>query len=155
MTPAINSLLQTKVKHEVHEYHHDSTSLSYALEAAEKLNVDPSFVFKTLIVKLHTSELIVAIVPSDSKLNMKLVARAASAKKATMADAIDAQRSSGYVLGGISPLGQKKRLRTFIDTSALNQSHIFISGGRRGLELELSPSDLAKLCDATFTELVD
>ncbi|WP_210560419.1 Cys-tRNA(Pro) deacylase [Psychrosphaera aestuarii] len=155
MTPAINSLLQHNVKHKVHEYHHDSASPSYALEAAEKLSVDASAVYKTLIVKLQTSELIVALVPSNSKLNMKLVAKATGSKKATMADAIDAQRSSGYVLGGISPLGQKKRLRTFIDTSALNQSSIFISGGRRGLELELSATDLAKLCDATFTELVD
>ena len=102
---------------------------------------------------LETRELVVGVVPVSAMLNMKQIARAASAKKAAMAPAADVQRSSGYVLGGVSPLGQKKRLRTFIDASAQAFATMFVSAGRRGLEIELAPGDLARLTSGTFAEL--
>lgn len=153
MTPAINLAKKAGVPHQTHEYAHDPAHASYGLEAAEKMGVAPERVFKTLVVILETKELVVAVVPVSAMLNMKHVARAAGAKKAAMAPAIDVQRSSGYVLGGVSPLGQKKRLRTFIDASAQAFTTMFVSAGRRGLEIELSPGDLAILTSGTFTDL--
>ena len=110
-------------------------------------------VFKTLVVSLDTNELVVGVIPVASMLSMKHLAKSVGAKKATMANKSDVERSTGYVLGGISPLGQKKRLKIIIDTSAQNHSTIFVSAGRRGLEIELSPNDLKALCNGTFEEL--
>ena len=104
--------------------------------------------FKTLLAQTDSAELIVAIVPVSGTLDLKALAQAAHCKKCDMADPTQAQRSTGYLLGGISPLGQKKALRTFIDDSANAFEHIFVSAGRRGLEVELSPHDLCRLCDA-------
>lgn len=153
MTPAINIARKAGIPHQTHEYAHDPGHASYGLEAAEKMGVAPERVFKTLVVILETKELVVAVVPVSAMLNMKQIARAAAAKKAAMAPAADVQRSSGYVLGGVSPLGQKKRLRTFIDASAQTFTTMFVSAGRRGLEIELSPADLARLTNGTFADL--
>ncbi len=153
MTPGINIARKAKIVHRVHEYSHDPSSDSYGLEAAEKLGIEETRVFKTLVVCLDGKELAVGIVPVSSMLSMKLVARAGGAKKAAMADKSDVERSTGYVLGGVSPLGQKKRLKTFIDISAKNYTSIFVSAGRRGLEIELGPDDLLRLTNGTFVEI--
>jgi len=155
MTPGINTAKKAGVIHHVHEYSHDPGHSSYGLEAAEKMGVAPQRVFKTLVVALETKALVVAVVPVSTMLNMKQIARAAGAKKATMAAAADVERSTGYVLGGVSPLGQKKRLPTFIDDSARQFDSMFVSAGRRGLEIELSPDDLRVLTSAEFAALAD
>jgi len=153
MTPGINVAKKAKIAHKVHEYAHDSSSESYGLEAAEKLGVPEARVFKTLVVSLDNKELAIGVIPVSSMLSMKLLAKAAGAKKATMAARSDVERSTGYVLGGVSPLGQKKRLKTIIDSSAKNHTTIYVSAGRRGLEIELSPNDLEKLVNGIFSEI--
>jgi len=153
MTPAITLAKNSGIVHRVHDYIHDVASESYGLEAAEKLGVSPDRVFKTLVVSLDGDTLAVAVVPVSGMLGLKAMARAAGARKAAMAVRADAERATGYVLGGISPLGQKRRLRTVIDTSALNHATVYVSAGRRGLEIELSPDDLGKLVDASFASI--
>lgn len=153
MTPAIKIAKQRKIAFTVHEYDHDPTCESYGAEAAEKLGVPAQRVFKTLVVDIG-GELVVAVIPVDAMLSLKCIAKAAGAKKAVMADKMLVERGTGYVLGGVSPLGQKKRLRTFIDASALSHPTIHVSAGRRGLEIELAPADLARLTDALFSELL-
>ena len=157
MTPAINLAKKNKIKHSVHEYQHDASAISsgesYGQEAADKMGVNAEQVFKTLVVNLDNKELVVAVIPVSSMLSMKQVAIAAKAKKAVMADKSAVERSTGYVLGGVSPLGQKKRLRSFIDSSAQQYETIFVSAGKRGLEIELSPADLSQLLSAHFTAL--
>ena len=153
MTPAIKLAEKNKTIHRVHEYEHDPAALSYGTEAAEKLAVDEQRVFKTLVVSLDNRELLVAVLPVCAMLSMKSVARAVGAKKAVMADKTLVERSTGYVLGGVSPLGQKKRLRTVIDASALEFSTLYVSGGRRGLEIELQAEDLIKLTDAVTANI--
>ncbi|MCK2148447.1 Cys-tRNA(Pro) deacylase [Marinobacter alexandrii] len=153
MTPGINAARTARVDHDIHEYPHDSASESYGIEAAEKIGVEPGRVFKTLVVALDGGELAVAVVPVTALLSMKRIARAARGKKAAMANPDAVQRSTGYVMGGVSPLGQKRRLKTFIDASAEAYDTIFVSAGRRGLEIELAPRDLAKLTDGRFTTL--
>lgn len=153
MTPAIDLVIKMNVAHKVHQYKHDPAAESYGLEAAEKLAVDPDQVFKTLVVKLDNDFLCVAILPVESMLSMKLVAKAVGVKKAAMANKGEVQRVTGYVLGGVSPLGQKKRLKTVLDTSAQNFQTIFVSAGKRGLEIELSPQDLAKLLAAKSADI--
>jgi Cys-tRNA(Pro)/Cys-tRNA(Cys) deacylase len=148
MTPATKLLKKQKVDFKVHEYVHDKNSESYGLEAAEKMKVDCALVFKTLVVALDSGELIVAILPVAEKLSMKLVAKTFSAKKAHMANKEDVLRSTGYVMGGVSPLGQKKRLKTVINSSAFIQDNIFVSAGKRGLELQLNPLKLQALLSA-------
>lgn len=145
MTPAILVAKRQKTAFTLHEYSHDRSSPAYGLEAAEKLGIPPARVFKTLIVKLDDSLLAVAIVPVAAMLNMKLFAKAAGAKKAAMADTTEAERITGYVVGGISPLGQKRSLPTILDQSALTFATIMVSAGRRGLEIELAPTDLLRL----------
>ena len=152
MTPGINVVRKNKVPHTIHEYSHDVSSESYGLEAAEKIGVPEERIFKTLVVSLDNRELVVGVIPVSSMLSMKLVAKAAGAKKAAMANKSDVERSTGYVLGGVSPLGQKKRLKTIIDSSAKQHDTVYVSAGRRGLEIELSPDDLTKL---TRGELAD
>ena len=149
MTPAINAAKKAKISYTVHEYDHDPAAESYGREAAEKLGVDPDRVFKTLVVDAG-GELCVAVVPVMRQLDLKLMAKATGAKKAAMADVKAVERTTGYVVGGVSPLGQKKRLTTVIDASARDAATIFVSGGRRGLDIELSPADLASLTRARF-----
>lgn len=153
MTPAILLARQQRVAHRIHEYAHDPASSSYGLEAADKLGIDPRRVFKTLVVAIDSGRLAVAVIPVCEQLNLKQFARAAGAKKAAMADPAAAQRATGYVTGGISPLGQKKRLTTLIDASARDLDTLCVSAGRRGLEIELAPVDLARLTAARFHPL--
>ena len=153
MTPAIDLLVKHKIAHQVHEYQHDPSCQAYGLEAAEKIGVAPELVFKTLVVKLDGKQLAVAIIPVAEKLSMKLIAKAAKAKKAVMAEAMEVQRSSGYVLGGVSPLGQKRQLVTVIDQSAATLEKMFVSGGRRGLDIELAPDDIKLLLKAQFAPI--
>lgn len=148
MTPATKLLKKQKVDFKLHEYKHDKSSACYGLEAVQKIGVDAQFVFKTLVVALDSGELVVAIIPVDEKLSMKLVAKIFNAKKAQMANKDDVLRSTGYVLGGVSPLGQKKRLKTVINNSALELERVFVSAGKRGLDIELSPTILQKLLQA-------
>lgn len=154
MTPAINLAKKQKITHKVHEYEHDPNSESYGLEAAEKLGIAAEQVFKTLVVTLDNKQLAVGIIPVANTLSMKLIAKALGAKKAAMADAAEVERSTGYVLGGVSPLGQKKRLKTVIDASAKSFATINVSAGRRGLEIELYPNDLGKLTNAKFETII-
>ncbi|UUW73765.1 Cys-tRNA(Pro) deacylase [Pseudomonas oryzihabitans] len=153
MTPAIELLKKAQVPHEVLSYHHDPKAASYGLEAAEKLGLAPATVFKTLLAASEKQELLVAIVPVAGSLDLKALAQAAGVKKLEMAKPDQAQRSTGYLVGGISPLGQKKRLRTFIDESAAELPSIHVSAGRRGLEVALAPTDLARLLDAPFVPI--
>ncbi len=145
MTPAINLLKKKKVRHKVHSYDHDPNHPSYGLEAAEKLGLNSQQVFKTLVSELGDGTLVVAIIPVDQMLNMKLLAKAAGAKKAGMADKKVVEKTTGYILGGVSPLGQKKLLKTLLDISADTYATIHVSAGRRGLEIEIAPNDLLKL----------
>lgn len=150
MTPAIELLIKHKTAHTLHKYDNDTSAVSYGLEAAEKMNVAPQQVFKTLVVDAGNKSLAVAVLPVDQQLNLKLMAKAIGAKKAVMADPQAVSRSSGYVLGGVSPIGQKRGLTTVIDTSAEAFETIYVSGGRRGLEIELAAADLAVVTDGKF-----
>lgn len=153
MTPAITVARKNNICHVIHEYSHDPASDSYGNEAAEKLGISATQVFKTLVVMLDQMELAIGVVPVSSTLNMKNIARAANAKKATMAPGTEVERATGYVLGGVSPLGQKKKLRTIIDSSAKVYSSIYVSAGRRGLEIELNPDDLIALTQGIYAEI--
>jgi len=153
MTPAINITKKAKIKYTLHEYKHDSDTSSYGEEAATKLNISQARVFKTLLVELNSKELAVAVLPVSHQLSLKNIASCLNVKKAVMANKDDAQRSTGYLLGGISALGQKKRLKTVIDESASNFDTIYISAGKRGLEIELDPKDLCKLLNAKFERI--
>ena len=153
MTPALDLLKKRRVDHQVHSYEHDPKAPSYGLEAAEKLNLNPAQVFKTLLAASEKAELLVAVVPVAGTLDLKALAHAAGVKKVEMADPAVAQRATGYLLGGISPLGQKKRLRTFIDDSAQQHPSIYVSAGRRGLEVQLSAHELAELTGARFAAI--
>lgn len=153
MTPAINLLRKKRIAHSVHEYDHDPAAESFGLEAAEKLDVDAARMFKTLVVKLDSRQLAVGIVPVSSLLNLKRMARACNAKKAAMADPAEVERATGYVLGGVSPLGQKKRLPTVIDTTAGSFDTVFVSAGRRGMDIELAPADLQALLGARYADI--
>ena len=142
MTPAVVAAERAGITFTLHEYEHDPKAESYGLEAAEKTGVDPARVFKTLVVA-QDGKLSVAIVPVASQLDLR-----ALGKRAALAERAAAERATGYVLGGISPLGQRKRLPTLLDESALEFATIYVSGGRRGLEIELAPTDLVRLTDA-------
>jgi Cys-tRNA(Pro)/Cys-tRNA(Cys) deacylase len=142
-TPAIAAAERAGIAFRTHGYEHDPKADSYGLEAAEKLGVDAARVFKTLVVDVD-EKLGVAIVPVAAQVDLK----ALGGKRAAMADCAAAERASGYVLGGISPLGQRKRLPTTLDASALEHETIYVSAGKRGLEIELAPADLVRLTDA-------
>ena len=151
-TPATALVAKAKVEHRIHEYHHDPAAPSYGLEAAERLGVDPATVFKTLVAHVD-GRLAVAVVPVAARLDLKALAAAAGGRRAVMAEAPDAERATGYVVGGISPLGHRKRLPVFLDASMEGRPTVVVSAGRRGLELELSPADLARLAGASFAPL--
>lgn len=153
MTPAINLLRKAGIAHQVLSYEHDPGAASYGLEAVEKLDLPAHSVFKTLLAASEKNELLVAIVPVAGQLDLKALATAAGCKKCEMADKDAAQRATGYLLGGISPLGQKKRLRSFIDNSAQALPVIHVSAGRRGLEVSLAPQDLAGLISAGWAPI--
>mgnify|MGYP002700289119 CR=1 FL=1 len=153
MTPATKQLTQQKIAFETLQYQHDAHASSFGLEAVEELSLEAEQVFKTLVVCTDTNKLAVAIVPVHLKLNLKTMAKTLRVKKVNMADAKRVEASTGYVLGGVSPLGQKKKLTTVIDDSAQKLPRMYVSGGRRGLEIALSPDDLAKMCQATFAPI--
>ena len=153
MTPAIKLLEKAGIAHQVVSYEHDPAAASYGNEAVDALGLDPASVFKTLLATIDGTETVVAVVPVAHQLDLKALAKSAGGKKAVMADPADAQRLTGYVLGGISPLGQRKRLRTFIDETAQHLAEVHVSGGRRGLEIALAPTALADQLGATFDQL--
>ena len=141
-TPALAAAARAGVAFTVHEYRHDPRAESYGLEAVQKLGLDAARVFKTLVADVDGA-LTVAVVPVEAKLDLR-----ALGKRARMADAVAAERATGYVAGGISPLGQRRALPTVVDASALEHESIHVSAGRRGLELELAPADLVELTGA-------
>lgn len=150
MIPAINLLKQHRITHRVLSYTHAPGADSYGGEAAEALGLDPAQVFKTLLASTERHELLVAIVPVSGSLDLKALAEAAGCRKCEMADPAAAQRATGYLVGGISPLGQKKKHRTFVDDSAGLLDTVHVSAGRRGLEVALAPADLVALTGAVF-----
>lgn len=153
MTPAIKLAKKAQIVFSIHEYQHSSFSDSYGREAAEKLGLPEERVFKTLVVQLDGQKLAVGIIPVNAMLNMKQIARAADAKRAVMADKALVVKTTGYVLGGVSPLGQKRKLPTFLDSSAADFAAIYVSAGRRGLDMELSSEDLIELTGGCYAEL--
>lgn len=154
MTPAIRYLQKQKIPFTVHSYVIDRAGTYYGLDAAKALNIPPSEVFKTLIVSLKDNSFAVAIIPVSEKLCLKSMAKAVGAKAAKMADGAIVERITGYVLGGVSPLGQKRRLVTRIAMSAKDKPTIYISGGKRGLEIEISPTALQESLSAEFKNII-
>jgi Cys-tRNA(Pro)/Cys-tRNA(Cys) deacylase len=154
MTPAIKLLKKQKISHTIHEYTHDSSVNSYGEEAAQKMGVDAKSVFKTLVVQ-SDKMMAVGIVSVSSKLNLKNMAKALGVKKVAMAQPKDVENTTGYILGGVSPLGQKKRLKTVIDESAFLFDSIYVSAGKRGLEVEISPHDLQTLLQADSSQIAE
>ena len=152
MTPAVDAARKAGIDHEVIEYEHDPSHESFGLEAVEVLGLPGEQVFKTLVAEVD-GKLAVGIVPVVAQLDLKAFAAAIGGRKAAMAPADAAQRATGYVLGGISPLGQKRQLPTFLDESAYALQTVYVSGGRRGLEIELAPADLGRLAGAERAEL--
>ncbi|NND74124.1 MAG: Cys-tRNA(Pro) deacylase [Ilumatobacter sp.] len=155
MTPALRALEAAGIAFDVCEYTHRSDDRpDYGREAAAELGLSEHEVFKTLLVSTETGELVVAVVPVSCRLSMKAVAAAAGTKRVTMCDPAAAERSTGYVVGGISPIGQRKRLRTLIDESAVRLDIMYVSGGRRGLDIGLAPAELVALLDADLAALI-
>ncbi|MGC3993333.1 MAG: Cys-tRNA(Pro) deacylase [Propionicimonas sp.] len=154
-TPATDALSRAGVSYTLHPYNHDPDATNYGDEAATALGVDPLRIFKTLVVDLGATrpDLAVAVVPVAGQLSLKHLAAALGAKKAAMADKALVARSTGYVLGGVSPLGQKNLLPTVIDETAQLWDTIYVSAGRRGLQVELSPEDLARAVGARFADI--
>lgn len=146
-TPATVAAAAAGIPHTLHSYRHDPAAPSYGLEAAQALGTDPARVFKTLVAEVDGKPA-VAVVPVAASLGLKALAAAVGGKRAAMADPADAERITGYVRGGISPLGQRKRLPTVVDSSALDHPAVLVSAGRRGLEIELAPADLVALTGA-------
>ena len=155
-TPAIAALAAAGVPHTVHAYDHDATvvrrGLGYGAEAADALGVDPARVFKTLVASVD-GVLVVGVIPVLAHLDLKALAAAVGGKRGQMADPAAAQRSSGYVVGGISPLGQRRKLRTVVDEGVHDHDTVFVSAGRRGLDVELAPADLVALTRATTADI--
>ena len=146
-TPATVALTRAGVAHTLHAYDHDPSASSYGSEAAELLGLEPARVFKTLLASAD-GRLVVGVVPVAGQLDLKALAAAVGAKRAVMADPREAERATGYVVGGISPIGQKRPHPTVVDESALTFPTVFVSGGRRGLDLELAPEDLIRVTGA-------
>lgn len=146
-TPALGALSAAGVEFRVHEYEHDPRAKGFGLEAAAATGAPAERVHKTLVADTDRG-LVVGVVPVDRQLSMKQLAAAAGAKRAALAEQAAAERSTGYVRGGISPFGQKRRLVTVLDAAAMDHPTIFVSGGRRGLEIELTPAELVRVLDA-------
>jgi Cys-tRNA(Pro)/Cys-tRNA(Cys) deacylase len=153
MTPAIRAVEAASLRFRLLEYAYDPSAESVGLQAAEALGIAPAPVFKTLVAALDTGELVCTVIPADSRLGLKALAAAAGAKRADLADPARAERATGYVIGGISPFGQRRRLRSFVDASAVRHAEILVNGGRRGLQIALAPADLAAGLQATICPL--
>lgn len=154
MTPAINLLKKNKCDFKIHKYEHDPACTNFGDEAVEKLGLDANQVYKTLLAELTPKELVVCVIPVSRQLSLKEVADIFGVKKAQMANKDEAQKVTGYLLGGISPLGQKKLLRTVLDENINDFKTIFISGGKRGLDIELNPKDLEVILKAKVGRIV-
>jgi Cys-tRNA(Pro)/Cys-tRNA(Cys) deacylase len=151
-TPATIALQRAGIPFTVHEYPHDPRHASFGREASEALGVPPERVFKTLIAEVD-GRLVTGVVPVDGQLDLKALAAAAGGKRAAMAPAAEAEKATGYVTGGISPVGQRRRLPVVLDASAMSFPTVFCSAGRRGLEIELAPADLVRAADATVASI--
>lgn len=152
VTPAVVALDAAGIAYTIHEYERGEDLRDFGREAAEQLGLDHDQVFKTLVV-VADDELIVAVVPVSCQLSMKRVAAAVGAKRAVMCEPARAERSSGYIVGGISPIGQRKPLRTVVDESAELFDVVYVSGGRRGLDIGLAPSDMVDILDAVVAPI--
>lgn len=155
MTPAVDAAKKLNIQYRLHEYQHDPAAQSYGLEAAEKIDVNASRVYKTLVVSSPSNTLAVAVLPVNDMLNMKAMAKALGWKKASMAEKNAVMRSTGYVLGGVSPLGQKKRLATVLHSCILTHQTVFVSAGKRGLEIELQGADLQQALQASIAPIIN
>jgi Cys-tRNA(Pro)/Cys-tRNA(Cys) deacylase len=151
-TPATALLAKGRVEHTVHPYEHDPRASSYGLEAAAALGVEPGRLFKTLVAAVD-GRLAVGVVPVSGSLDLKALAAALGGKRAAMAEPAAAERATGYVTGGISPLGHRQRLPVVVDASAAGWPTVFVSAGRRGLQVELAPADLVRLAGATVAPI--
>lgn len=147
-TPATVALTRAGIGFTLHEYAHDPRATSYGLEAAEALGLDPARVFKTLVASVD-GRLAVAVVPVSGQLDLKALARALGGSRAAMAEQAAAERATGYVAGGISPIGQKRAHPTVVDSTALDHPSVYVSAGRRGLDLQIAPADLVAVTGAT------
>ncbi len=152
MTPAINAAKRAKVNFDILSYEHDPNAGAYGLEAAQKLALEPQYVFKTLVAQCDTN-MVVAIIPVAKQLNLKALAIHCQCKKAVLAEPKQVTSKTGYIMGGVSPLGQKTKLTTVIDQDAHDLSYIYVSAGKRGLEIKLSPQDLQQLTQAQFAHI--
>jgi Cys-tRNA(Pro)/Cys-tRNA(Cys) deacylase len=152
VTPAIRVLDEAGVEYALHEYDRGTDLRDFGREAADALGLPYEQVFKTLVV-VSEDDLAVAVIPVSSTLSLKRAAAALGVKRVAMCDPARAERSSGYVVGGISPLGQRRRLPTVVDESAVDLDRVYVSGGRRGLDVSLAPADLVRLLDATVAPL--
>ncbi|MFT8395436.1 Cys-tRNA(Pro) deacylase [Propionibacterium sp.] len=154
-TPATVALDRAKVPHTLHSYEHDPRAHHFGEEAAVALGIDPERIFKTLVVELTSADvpLVTAVVPASGQLSLKAIASATHAKRAELAPPAVAQRTTGFIVGGISPIGQKHQTPVYLDASAREQQTIFVSAGRRGLSVEITAQDLAELTGAQFAEL--
>ncbi|MBL8821889.1 MAG: Cys-tRNA(Pro) deacylase [Planctomycetia bacterium] len=153
MTPAIKLLEQAGVPFQVLTYEHDDACMEYGLEAAGKLQVDPASMFKTLVVKSDTGTLAIALLSVQDKVDLKKLAHAFGTRKADLADSTLAEKTTGYVIGGISPLGGRKKLMTFIDEAVILVETIYVSAGKRGMQLKLAADDLIRLTAASVVPL--
>jgi Cys-tRNA(Pro)/Cys-tRNA(Cys) deacylase len=147
-TPAITAVVAAGVPHTVHAYDVDLTQDDYGVAVAQAMGVDPARVYKTLVARVDGAQLVCAVVPVERRLDPKALARVVGGRQAALADRAEAERRTGYVRGGISPLGQRHPLPVVVDQSALEQATIYVSAGRRGLQLELAPDDLVRLASA-------
>lgn len=153
MTPALQLLKKAGVVHQVHTYTHDAACTDFGLEAAQKLGIDGNQMFKTLVVRNDSGQLALCLVSVDDKVDLKKLAQAMNSKKADLAEPAMAEKTTGYVVGGISPLGSRKELPAFLDHSVLSWETIYVSAGKRGLQVELAPTELVRLMAGNVADL--